>query len=66
VGGTDTFLLGEISVPAITSSGNVNAVNYYDLVVGMPIPSGTFIHVIQAVAQTANQNWQAICFGGDY
>lgn len=65
-GGTDTFLLGEVSVPAIASSHSTNATNYYDVVLGLPIPTGWYIHVSQHVAQTTNQNWQAIALGGDY
>lgn len=62
----DTFLLGEISVPAINSSHSTNATNYYDLILEIPIPNGTFIHVSQHVAQTANQRWNAMVLGGDY
>lgn len=62
----DTFLVGEISVPAISSSHSTNATNYYDLILNMAIPAGMFIHVSQHVAQTANQNWVATAIGGDY
>lgn len=63
---SDTFLIGEVSVPAIASSHSTNATNYYDIVVRFPIPTGTYIHVSQHVAQTTNQRWNAIVFGGDY
>lgn len=63
---SDTFLLGEVSVPAISSSHSTNATNYYEIVVGFSIPSGTYIHVSQHVAQTTNQRWNAIVIGGDY
>lgn len=62
----NTFLIGEISVPAINSDNSVNATNYYDFLLNMAIPSGMFIHVTQHVAQTANQNWIAQAIGGDY
>lgn len=62
----DTFLLGEISVPAVASSHSTNATNYYDLVLNKVIPTGTYLHVSQHVAQTANQNWIAIAFAGDF
>lgn len=62
----DTFLLGEVSVPAISSSNSTNATNFYDFVLNLPIPTGRFILVSQHVAQTANQNWIATCFGTDY
>lgn len=63
---TDTWLLGEVSVPAVASSNSINATNYYDIILNMAIPTGRYIHVSQHVAQTTNQRWNAICFGGDY
>lgn len=65
-GGTDTWLLGEVSVPVISTSNSTSATNYYDVVLGIAIPSGTFIHVSQHIAQTTNQNWNATVFGGNY
>lgn len=62
----DTFLIGEISVPAISSSHSTNATNYYDIQLGFSIPTGTYIHVAQHVAQTTNQAWNALVIGGDY
>jgi hypothetical protein len=62
----DTFLIGEISVPAISSAHSTNATNYYDFNLNMALPTGYFIHVSQHIAQTTNQNWIALCFGGDY
>lgn len=63
---SNTFLIGEISVPAINSDNSTNATNYYDFILNSAIPASTFILVSQHVAQTANQNWIATCFGGDY
>lgn len=62
----DTFLIGEIAVPAIASDATTAATNYYDFIVNQAIPASRFILVTQHVAQTANQNWVAVCFGGDY
>ena len=62
----DTFLLDEISVPAITASHSTNATNYFDCVINKVIPAGTYLHVSQHVAQTANQNWIALAFGGNF
>lgn len=62
----DTWLLGEVSVPAIASANSVNATNYYDVIIGHPIPTGYYVHVSQHVAQTTNQHWQAMAIGGDY
>lgn len=63
---SDTFLIGEVSVPAISSSHSTNATNYYEIVINKAIPTGTYIHVSQHVAQTTNQQWQSIVYGGDY
>lgn len=63
---SDTFLLGEVTAPAIASSHNTNATNYADINLDCVIPSGTFIHVSQHVAQTTNQRWNAMVFGADY
>lgn len=63
---SDTFLLGEISVPAISASNSTNATNYYDVILEQVIPTGTYIHVSQHVAQTTNQRWNAIAYGSDY
>jgi hypothetical protein len=63
---SNTQLLGEIAVPAIASSHSTAATNYYELTLNIPIPTGSYIHVSQHVAQTTNQQWQATCFGGDY
>jgi len=63
---TDTYLIGEVSVPAISSSHSTNATNYYDVNLGFAIPTGKYIHVSQHQAQTTNQAWNAIAIGGDY
>lgn len=63
---SDTFLIGEISAPAISTSHSTNATNYYDVNLNMAIPTGKYIHVSQHVAQTTNQNWNAVALGGDY
>ena len=62
----DTFLIGEVSVPAQVASHSTNATNYYDVILNKVIPTGTYLHVSQHVAQTANQNWVAIAFAGDF
>ncbi len=63
---SDTHLLAEISVPAISTSNSTNAVNYYEIPLNIAIPTGNYILVSQHVAQTTNQSWQAMVFGGDY
>lgn len=63
---TDTYLIGEISVPAIPSANATNATSPYDIPLNIAIPTGRYIHVSQHTAQTTNQGWNAMCFGGDY
>jgi hypothetical protein len=62
----DTFLLAEISVGVIASDAATAATNFYEYTHNDIVPAGSFIHVAQHVAQTANQNWIAVAFGGDY
>jgi hypothetical protein len=63
---TNTHLLGEIGAPAITTANSTNAVNYYEIPLNIALPASRYILVSQHVAQTTNQQWQAIVFGGDY
>ena len=63
---TNTNLLAEISVPIISTSNSTNATNYYEVPINRAIPALRYILVSQHIAQTANQTWQAIVFGGDY
>lgn len=62
----NTQLLAEISAPLIASGHSTIATNYIEVVLGIVIPTGKYIHVSQHVAQTTNQQWQATVFGGDY
>jgi hypothetical protein len=62
----NTFLIGEVSVPAINSANQVNATNFYDFPLNIAIQTGYYILVSQHVAQTTNQNWNAMVFGGNY
>jgi hypothetical protein len=62
----NTHLLAEISVPIVVASHSTNATNFYEIPIGKAIPSGQYIHVSQHVAQTTNQVWKAVTFGGDY
>jgi hypothetical protein len=64
----DTYLIGEVSVPGLTTAAanSTAAVNYYELPLNFAIPSSDFIYVGQHVAQTTNQNWLAVVIGSDY
>ena len=63
---SDTYLLAEISVPLISTSNSTQAVNYYEIPLNITIPANHYILVSQHVAQTTNQSWQAMVFGGNY
>jgi len=65
---TDTWLIGECSIPTISAavSHSTNAVSPYEVPVGFAIPTGTYIHVSQHVAQGTNMSWNAVVIGGDY
>lgn len=62
----NTFLIAEISVPAIASANSTNAASYFDVSINFPLASGQYILVGQHLAQTTNQQWQATAIGGDY
>ena len=63
---TNTNLLGEISVPIISAANSTAAASYYEIPLNIAIPASTYILVSQHIAQTTNQSWQAIVFGGNY
>lgn len=60
------FLLGEISVGALSSANSTNATNFYELPLNFGMPPNTYLLVSQHAAQTTNQNWQAFVIGSDY
>lgn len=63
---SNTNMLAEISVPAVSSAHSTNASNYFEVPLNIAIPANRYILVSQHVAQTTNQQWQAMVFGGDY
>lgn len=63
---SNTYLLAEISVPQVSTSNSTQAVNYYEIPLNIAIPANHYILVSQHVAQTTNQSWQAMVFGGNY
>jgi len=62
----NTNLLAEISVPLISAANSTAASSYYEIPLNIAVPASRYILVSQHIAQTANQSWQAIVFGGDY
>lgn len=63
---TQAFLLGELSVGALSSANATNATNFYELPLNFAMPANTYLLVSQHAAQTANQNWEAFVIGSDY
>jgi len=63
---TNTHLLGEISVPIISAANSTISSTYYEIPLNIAIPATRYILVSQHIAQTTNQQWQAMVFGGDY
>jgi len=59
-------LIGEVSVPAIATASLTVASGFYEIPLNIVVPTGFYLHVGQATAQTTNQFWQALVFGGDY
>lgn len=62
----DTFLIYETGTIIVSASHSTNAATYYDAPINTAYPTGIYILVSQHIAQTTNQQWQAVCFGGDY
>lgn len=62
----NTHLIGEISVPIVVASHSLNGTNFYEIPVGKAIPAGQYLHVSQHIAQTTNQIWKAVVYGGNY
>jgi hypothetical protein len=62
----DTQLIGEFQVTIQAAGSTTNQAGFFDIPCKFQIPTGTYIHVTQSVAQTTNANWTATVFGGDY
>jgi hypothetical protein len=63
----NTWLFNEIVLPAIAADNATAAVNFFDVIFGFAIPSGTqTILVTNHAAPAANTAWRAIVIGGDY
>lgn len=65
-GGTDTWLIGEVTLVAQTADSSSAATSPIEVMVNMAIPTGSFIHVTNHAAPAANTHWQAAVIGGDY
>lgn len=67
VGGTDTWLLGEVTA-GVQSADNATASTFpWVLTLNRAIPPGTYTILVSShAAPAASTNWQATVFGGDY
>lgn len=63
----NTWLFNEFVLPAIPADNATSAVNFFDIILGFAIPSGTqTILVTNHAAPAANSAWRAVVIGGDY
>jgi hypothetical protein len=65
---TDTHLLTEVAIPALTSLVGATASASPDFIVPLnfAIPSGAYIHAGSGAAMGTNCSWQVTTIGGDY
>lgn len=65
-GGTDTWLVGEITLASVTADSSSAPNNPIELMLNFAIPASSFIHVTNHAAPAANTFWIATVVGGDY
>lgn len=65
-GGTDTFLIGEVSLPAQTTDSTTAATNPVPLQLNFAIPSGYHVLASTHHAPAASTSQQVMVFGGDF
>lgn len=62
----NTFLVAEVTLPAIAADNASAAAIYYDVTLGVPLPASGTILVTNHASPAANTAWRATVFGGDY
>ena len=62
----NTFLIGEVTLPAVSADNATAPTNPIEVMVNMAIPTGSFIHVTNHAAPAANTQWSATAVAGDY
>ena len=62
----DTWLLGEVALPAASADSATVANNVFNVPIDRPIPAGYTILVTNHAAPAAATQWVAVAFGGDY
>lgn len=62
----NTYLVAEVTLPAIAADNASTAVQPLDVPLGLALPAGWTILVTTHAAPAANTAWRAVVFGGDY
>lgn len=62
----NTFLLGEVTLPATAADNASASAPVIDLVLNVNIPTGFHILVTNHASPAANTAWVATCIGADY
>lgn len=65
-GGTDTWLLGEVTLPISTADSSSSQASPLEVMLNMPVPAGWTILITNHAAPAANTSWQSMVIGGDY
>jgi hypothetical protein len=65
-GGTDTFLLYEVVLPAVTAASPTVAQNPVSMPLNYRVPSGSFLLVSNHAAPNASTEWVATPIAGNY
>lgn len=62
----NTYLVGEVTLPAIAADNASAAVIPFDVQLGFALPASGTILVTTHAAPAANTAWRAVVIGGDY
>lgn len=62
----NTYLIAEVTLPAIAADNASTAVQPLDVPLGLALPAGWTVLVTTHAAPAANTAWRAVVFGGDY
>lgn len=68
-GGTDTFLIGELTAASQTADHSTTAITPLYLALptgGLDLASGDYIYGAAHVVNAANTHWQMVVYGRDY
>jgi hypothetical protein len=63
---SNTWLIAELALPAITADQTTTATNWYDVPLGFRLPASYTILVSSHIVNNANTNLRALVIGGDY